>query len=244
MLPKIDLPKYKHKLFGLNKTVEYRPFTVKEQKILLQAKESEAKDDVANAVKQILDLCTFSKLDVDNLAFFDVEDLFLRIRAKSAGNIVEVAFKVNDSAMPPPIEGSHEKVSNVVTTKINLDDVHVVVPKEHKRDIKIDDKYSLRMQYPTIDLLGVIDESKDHDADEIKILKSCIEYVYDEKNVYPLKDSTDKEIDDFIDSLDAGTLLRIQEFFKTMPRVRHTVDLKLPNGEMEKVEFIGISDFF
>lgn len=227
-LPKADLPRYKHTLVGLNKSISYRPFTLKEQKILLLAKESEELSQQAEAIKQILELCTFGEIQSSQLAFFDIEDLFLRIRAKSASEIAEMSYR-------------DKETNDIYNIKINLDEVKVTIPEGHTKKIEISDNLGIMMKYPTLEL---ITKREAEDIPEDELIKECIDYVYDSTSVYYFKDQTKEEVDEWMDSLDSHTLLKIQKFFQTMPRLRHEVTLKLKNGKEETLKFEGLQSFF
>lgn len=227
-LPKADLPRYKHTLVGLNKSINYRPFTLKEQKILLLAKESEELEQQAEAIKQILELCTFGEVDTDNLSFFDIEDLFLRIRSKSASEIAEMAYKDKDTG-------------EIYNIKINLDDIKVTTPEGHDKKVAISDKIGIMMKYPTLELITKREAS---DIPEEELIKQCIDYVYDDTEMYYFKDQSKAEVDEWMDSLDSHTLMKIQKFFQTMPRLRHEVTIRLKNGKEEIIKFEGLQSFF
>lgn len=224
--PKIDLPRYKHKLFGLNKEIKYRPFTLKEQKILLLAKQSEDSDQMIEAIKQIIELCTDSSVNPDELAFFDIEDLFVRIRSKSVSEVSELLYKDKET----------EKKFKV---KINLDDVKVTVPENHTNKIMITDSIGMVMKYPTLEMIKRKENFNDDD-----IIKSCIDYIFDDSGMYYPKDEPKEMLDDWIENLDSKSLVKIQEFFNTMPRLRHQVTLKLDENRTETLTFEGMESFF
>lgn len=223
-LPKINVPKYKHKLIGLNKTIEYRPFTVKEQKILLSAKESSSEDDVIQAIEQIIDACTFGKVDVTAIPYFDFEDIFVRIRAKSVSNEVSFSYQTKDT-------------KERVDVSFNLDDVEVKQHEGHSNVIMIDDSVGMKLAYPTITTLS-------NSKDEIDLLKQCIDVIFDGDEVYSVNEVTQEEFDEFIESLDMGTMEKIKTFFETMPRLEHEQEVQLPNGETTTIKFKGLNDFF
>lgn len=223
-LPKLDLPSYKHYLVGLQQEVKYRPFTVKEQKILLRAKQTEEQSDQMEAMKQIIDLCTFQKLDVENLAFFDIEDLFLRIRAKSVSEVCEIMYKVRDT-------------DERVKVSINLDDVKVTQGENHERKIMLTDDVGVMMKYPSLETIS----SKINDDD---LVISCIDYVFDDEQVYHFNDLPKEEVQDWVDQFDVSILKNIRDFFDSMPRIRHEVEVELKDGSKETIHFEGIQDLF
>lgn len=224
-LPKLDLPKYTHHLVGLDKKITYRPFTVKEQKILLQAKQSEEPDEQVNAIKQIIELCIYEDINVDELPFFDIEDLFLRIRSKSVSEISEIMYKVKDS---------DEKIK----ISINLDQIKVEQKEGHDKKIMLTDSIGIVMKYPSLELLSQPNlENED-------LIKYSIDCVFTEDEVFYFKDFTEDEVQEWIEQFDVSVLSKIYNFFDTMPRLRHKVDVKLKDGSTETIKFEGLQDLF
>ena len=229
-LPKIDLPRYKHYLHGLGKEIHYRGFTVKEQKILLHAKEEGSQEQMVEAINQIIEHCTYGKIDANELAFFDVEDLFIRIRSKSVSEVVELKYRVRDEDDKP--------TKDIIDISINLDEVKVTFPEDHDKKIMITDSIGLMMKYPTME------ELNKYGNDDMKMLEHCIDCIFTPDEVHYLKDVSQEEIDEFIGDLDTEALKKIKHFFQTMPRIRHTEEVKMPSGEIETLEFEGLQDFF
>lgn len=228
-LPKIDLPRYKHHLFGLNTTIHYRGFTTREQKILLAAKEDGSKEAMVEAIKQIIDLCTFGELDIDSIPFFDIEDLFIRIRAKSVSDISELTYRVKDE--------NDEYTDEKINVKIHLNDIKVTCPEGHDKKIMLSDDLGIMMQYPTLLML-------EKETSEFEKIKECIECIFNSEEVWYIKDTDPKEVEEFIDSLDIPSLEKIKNFFDTMPRLRHEVNVKLKSGETKTIKYEGLQDFF
>lgn len=227
-LPRLDLPRYKHKLVGLNKEIKYRGFTTKEQKILLSAKQDESVEQMIEAIKQILENCTFGEIDVDTLPYFDLEDLFLRIREKSVSDVVELAYNVKDK------DGKHLEQIHLT---IDLKQIKVQVDPEHTDKIQLSDEIGIKMLYPTVDMLKNINN-------EMEMLKSCIECIYTADEVFYIKDYPNEEYEEFIDSLDVNALKKIKKFFDTMPRLKHEETITLKDGTKETIKFEGLQDFF
>jgi hypothetical protein len=227
-LPKLDLPRYKHKLVGLNKEVKYRGFTTKEQKILLGAKEEDSADQMLEAIKQIIENCTFGDIDVDTLPYFDLEDLFLRIREKSVSDVVELAYNVKDK------DGAHLEQIHL---SVDLKEVKVKTNPDHKDKIQLSDQIGIKMKYPTVDMLK-------HVGDEMAMLESCIDCIFTEDEVFYVKDYSREDYEEFIDSLDVAALKKIKTFFDTMPRLRHEETINLKDGTTETIKFEGLQDFF
>lgn len=220
-LPKIDIPRYKHHLYGVDKEIKYRPFTVKEQKILLQAKESEDADTEVDAIKQIIDLCTDSKLNVDELPFFDIEDLFIRIRSKSVSEVSEILYKNKDTG-------------ERVTVSVNLNDLKVEPKEGHEKKIMLTDDIGVVMKYPTLDM--ILSGEKDN------FIPKCIDYIFDQNEVY--NDFTTEELEEWVDDFDTGAMYKINNFFATMPRIRYETEIAFKDGETEVLKLEGLSDLF
>jgi hypothetical protein len=209
-LPKISAPTFTLKLPSTGKELTFRSFLVKEEKILLVAKESGEKKDVINAFKQIVSNCVLNAINVDDLPLFDLEYVFIQIRAKSQNNIARVA--IVDEEDKKEYEG-----------RVNLDLVRVETDPKHNRNIDLDGKVGVVMRYPTIrDLeeLNLFEEDAVQNANTIvSLIHRCIDSVFDENDVYPMKDATDDEREEFFDSLSSDYVAKIQEFFSTFPTV-------------------------
>lgn len=228
-LPKIDTPRYKHHLVGLNKDIYYRGFTTREQKILLHAKESDDQEQTFEAIKQVVELCTYGEIDIEKLPFFDIEDLFIRIRSKSVSDTINLVYRVKDK------DGKPTKDS--VEVEINLNEVQVTVPENHDPKIMLTSDMGVMMRYPAF---AVLNSAKD----EFDLIKHSIEYVFDSEEVYYFKDFSTEEVNEWVDDLDVPALKQIKKFFDTMPRVRYTKEIELPDGDKETLTFEGLSDFF
>jgi hypothetical protein len=228
-LPKIKHPTYKATIPSTKKEVTLRPFTVQEEKILLMAKSTEKTADIVSAVKQIIQNCVQESIDIEKLATFDIEYLFIRLRAKSVGEIVDLEYTDPDT-------------KEVIRFKLNLDDVQVKFNDGHTNKIKIMDDVGIAMRYPTLEELKSIEEGGDEEKTVTTVLKRCIDKIYDKDNVYT--DYTDQELDEFINSLPLESMTSIKEFFDTMPSLEHTVELKNKAGETKKIVLKGINSFF
>jgi hypothetical protein len=231
-LPKIASPTYDLTVPSSKDTLKYRPFLVKEEKLLLLANESGEDTEIMGAVKQIITNCVFEKLDVDDLALFDLEYIFLRIRAKSVGEVVNLKL------LCPDDEETYVDVS------VNLDEVAVQFNEEHESNIQLDDSISLIMRYPQF---SFAQESSEGSETEyiFKMIKSCIGTIVDGETIYERADFTDKDLDTFIESLTSEHFQRLQKFFETMPRLQHEVKFKNPNTKkQQKVTLEGMNAFF
>ena len=235
-LPKISTPTYELEIPSTKRKIRYRPFLVKEEKILIIAMESQSDTEIANAVKDVLSTCILTKgVDVETLSTFDIEYIFLNIRGKSVGEDVEVLVTCPDD----------EKTK--VPVRINLDDIKISNSKDHNRDIKLDDQLKMRMKYPSINEFiksnFVVGDIKPEDTFDLII--SCIEQVYNEEESWSTSDCTKDEMNDFLDQLNSNQFKEIEKFFDTMPKLSHTLKVKNPNTNVvNDVKLEGLSAFF
>jgi hypothetical protein len=236
-LPKIATPSYTLEIPSIKKEIKYRPFLVKEEKILIIAMESEDSKQIAEAVKTVISNCILSKgVKVEQLATFDIEYLFLNIRGKSVGETVDVLITCPDD----------EKTQ--VPISINLDDIKVNVDTNHSRDIKLDNNLTLRMKYPSMKEFVKTNFGADFNVsvdETFDLIISCIEQVYSEEESWSAADCTKKELSEFIEQLTSTQFKQIEKFFETMPKLSHTIKVKNPNTEVEsEVLLEGLSSFF
>lgn len=231
-LPKIDKPLFEMLLPSQKRQVKFRPFVVREEKILLIAQQSGQEKDMVRAIKQILSNCVQDeKFNVDDLTTFDLEYMFLKMRAKSVNNVIEVSYRdVEDD--------------KVYDFKVDLDEVEMLEQGKVDNNIKINDTVGVVMKYPSINLVeNVPDELSAAELVEY-LVRSCIDVIYDEDAVYPAKDCTDEELTDFIESLDIETFVKIREFFDNLPRMYYKIDYKNSLGNDRTIELTTLSDFF
>ena len=236
-LPKISTPTYELVLPSSNKKIKYRPFLVKEEKILILAMESQDASTVAQAVKDVLSTCILSRgIKVDKLSTFDIEYLFLNIRGKSVGEAIEVMVTCPDDG------------KTQVPTSINIDEIKVNIDKEHSKDIKLDDQYSLRMRYPSMSEFIKNNFSTPSDVtvdDTFDLIASCVDQVYSEEESWAAADCTQKELSQFVESLNSNQFKMIEKFFETMPKLSHTVKITNPNTKKDcEVVLEGLQNFF
>ena len=235
-LPKIDAPTYELTLPSTDVKVKYRPFLVKEEKILLMAMESGKDTEIYNATKQIVAECTFNTLDVETLPMFDLEYIFLNVRAKSVGEISK--FKV----ICPDVKKTYADV------ELDLTKVEVQVDDEHTNKIIVDEKRNLGvvMKYPTMGILKSGTNIDNANMDQIfDMLTTCVDHIFEGEKIYPAKDSTPKEIKEFFEGLSQDSFSKIKKFFDTMPRVRHDIEVTNPVTKVKsKVTLQGLNDFF
>ena len=236
-LPKISTPTYELVLPSSNKKIKYRPFLVKEEKVLILAMESQDTSTVANAVKDVLASCILSRgVKVQKLSTFDIEYLFLNIRGKSVGEKIEVMVTCPDDG------------KTQVPTSINIDEIKVIVDEKHNKDIKLDDQYTLRMRYPSLDEFVKINFATAADVsvdDTFDLISSCIDQVYSEEESWTAADCTKKELSQFVESLNSNQFKEIETFFETMPKLSHTVKVINPNTKKEnEIVLEGLQNFF
>ena len=235
-LPKISTPTYELVIPSTKKKIKYRPFLVKEEKVLIIAMESENTTTIANAVKEVISNCVLTRgVKVNELATFDIEYLFLNIRGKSVGEEVEVLVTCPDDG--------ETKVPTVIT----LDEIEVQFDKDHSRDIKLDDELSMRLKYPSMDEFVKSNFTlNDIDVDDtFEIVMSCIEQIYNEEESWSAKDSTKKEMREFVEQLSSKQFKEVEKFFATMPKLSHTINITNPNTGVEnKVVLEGLASFF
>ena len=236
-LPKISTPTYEMVLPSSNKKIKYRPFLVKEEKVLILAMESQDTATVANAVKDVLKNCILSRgIKVEKLSTFDIEYLFLNIRGKSVGEAIEVMVTCPDDG------------KTQVPTSINIDEIKVIIDDDHQKDIKLDDTYSLRMRYPSLDefVKNNFATASDISVDDtFDLIASCVDQVYSEEESWASADCTKKELNDFIESLNSTQFKMVEKFFETMPKLAHTVKVINPNTKVEsEIKIEGLQNFF
>ena len=231
-LPTMDLPTYELEIPSNKKKIKYRPFLVKEEKVLLLALESENDKNIRDAVVGLLKACIQSRVKVENLATFDLEYIFLNIRAVSVGEIVEMNVVCNDD----------EKTN--VRYNLNLTDVNVVFPEGHSNKIMLTDSTGVVMKYPSMD--GFVQgQFSNKDFDVIDVIASSIDQIFQEEEVYDESTTTKKEFVQFVESLTNSQLEKIQAFFETSPRLEHTFKVTNPNTGVESEYTLrGLQSFF
>jgi DNA-directed RNA polymerase subunit M/transcription elongation factor TFIIS len=243
MLPKIDVPIYNVKLLSNGKNLRFRPFTVKEEKLFLMANENEDLDNVVDTIKQILNNCVLDDFQVDSLPLFDIEHLFLNIRARSISEVVNLKYKCNNNILDEETK-EEKKCNNVVEIDLNILEVEPEKQEGHTNKIEITEKMGVVMKYPSFETIKKFDVENEADS-IIKITVNCIDYVYDSDSIYYAKDSTEEELIEFVESMQAKDLEKIKTFFDTMPKMKRDIDFKCNKcGHEEKIELEGIQNFF
>jgi len=234
-LPILTTPTYELEIPSTEEKIKYRPFLVKEEKILLIAMESNDNAEIIQAVKTIVSECTFNKLDLGKFPMFDVEYIFLQIRAKSVGEVSELKLLCQDDG---------ETYADV---KVNLSEIQVEVIDGHTNKIELTDEMGIIMQYPTIDSFASTGITSINSTNMLDVISSCIAQIYDKKGeeVHYAKDQTKKELTDFIEQLNTKQFKEVQQFFDTMPKLQHTITVKNPKTLVETEQILnGLNDFF
>ena len=242
-LPKLNTALHTLVLPSTGEEISFRPFLVREEKILMMAMESGETKDMINSLRQIIDSCVESKLDVKHLPMFDIEYIFLHLRARSVGEEIEVSFQM-------PTEDSCEKMEDKncqYKTKVKVDDINVERDESHTDLISLTDDIKVKMKYPrvedTMHLAGI--EGKELVNKTFSMIGDSMEYIMEGEEIHQTKDSTQKEREDFVQSLSSGQFREIQEFFNTMPKVKKEVTGKCERCGKENTTVLeGMASFF
>ena len=246
-LPTIAVPEYTLKIPSTGEEVKYRPFLVKEEKILLLAMESEKTEEIITATKTIIQNCVYGNINVDEMPTFDIEYIFLQLRAKAKGEVLDLKYKC-------------PKCESEIPIAIDIDTVKVERQKEHTKDIKLTEELGVMMKYPNLSLQTKIaksSEGKPEIEGLFETMTACIDYIYDKESTYPSKDHTEKEMTDFLESLTDTQFQKLSKFFETSPALRHEIELNCKNkiksdkakskkecGYKEKITLEGLNSFF
>jgi len=234
-LPKLTTPTYELEIPSTDAKIKYRPFLVKEEKILMMAMESKKNPDIVQAVKDIVSECTFNKIELSDLPMFDVEYIFLQIRSKSVGEVSKLKLLCPDDGV------------TYADLELDLSEVKVQVGDDHTNKITLDNGMGMIMKYPTIDSFKDSGIQDINATNMLEVIGACIQQIYEEegKKTYDPKDQTQKEVTDFIEQLTTKQFQNVQNFFDTMPKLKHTVKIKNPKTKVEsEVVLSGLNDFF
>ena len=237
-LPKLNVPVYETVLPSTEKVIKYRPFLVKEEKVLLTAMEDGKTETIMNAVKQVLKNCIQSKIDLDKLPTFDLEFLFLRLRAKSVGEEVTIGLK------PWGCPQNNGELCNKTTeVKVNLEEVKVIKDEKHTSKIMLDDNVGIKMRYP--DISKIDSDMGDNFETGMRMVKDSIDMIFTSEETHERDTISETELNDFIDSLNTEQFVRIKEFFDTMPQLKHTAKYTCSTcGEEKETTITGLNSFF
>lgn len=243
MLPKIDVPLYEISLPLSGKKLKIRPFLVKEEKILLMAMETEDDNAVLLAIKQIVTNCCIGDIDVDELPILDLEFIFLQLRARSVGEIIDLQYRCNNNVSVEE-NGEPKKCGHIIKLSFNALEVKPEFDKNHDKKMQLTQKLGLVMKYPDFKIIESVKDLSETEA-VTKTIISCIDYIYDDESVYYAKDTSEAELIDFIDSLTAEQFGKVQEFFDTIPKMKKDLNFKCVKcGYEEEIILEGIQSFF
>jgi|TARA_B100000073_G_scaffold18956_1_gene15068 hypothetical protein len=235
-LPKIATPTYELELPSTKQTIKFRPFLVKEEKLLVLALESEDTKNITTAIKTVIKNCITTRgVKVENLPTFDIEYLFLNIRGKSVGEEVEVNLVAPDDG------------ETTVTVRIDLEDIKVVETEGHDKQIRLDDNLMMEMKYPSLDqfIKNNFDFNDTGVDKSFELIATCIDKIYNEEEVWSTEDVSKKEIIEFLEQMSSAQFKLIEKFFETMPKLSHTVELKNPVTKVKSTVVLeGLSSFF
>ena len=235
-LPKLNTPTYELEIPSTDEKIKYRPFLVKEEKILMMALETKDNAQIINAVKDIVTECTFSKVNISTMPMFDTEYIFLQIRSKSVGEVSKLKLLCPD--------GDGKTYADV---ELDLNEVKVQVGDNHTNKIELTDDMGVIMTYPNINSFAESGIKDINASNMLDVIGSCILQIYEEKGekVYEAKDQTKKELTEFIESMNTKQFKDIQKFFDTMPKLKHEIKVKNPKTKKEsKITLTGLNDFF
>lgn len=231
-LPKIDVPLYAIKVPSTNKKINIRPLTVREEKILLLAQLSEDVKQILLAIKQVINNCVQEPgFNIDTLAVFDVEYIFLQLRAKSINNITSVSYKDNEDG-------------KIYSFDIDLEKITINLPKKQNFKIKLQDGKMIELRYPTISLFDLIEDGGNEEQQLEAVALSVLDKLYDGDEIYEFDQYSSAEIKEFGDSLDLNTSEKIKEFIDSVPTITHTLNYVDANGKAKQIVLKGINDFF
>jgi hypothetical protein len=222
-LPRIAVPEYSLTLPSNGTEIKYRPFLVKEEKLLLIAMESEDEKEIATATKNVIKNCIYADIDVNDLPIFDVEYIFLQLRARAKGEKIELKYNC-------------PKCQSEIPVSFNINEIEVIKTEGHNTKIELSDELGVVMKYPNMSLQTEIESSKDeHQIEQLfKTIRLCIDYIYDAEKMYSNKDHTEAEMTEFLESLTDENFQKISKFFETMPRLKHDVILECKSPSKEK----------
>ena len=234
-LPKLTTPTYELEIPSTDEKIKYRPFLVKEEKILMMAMESKKSADIVQAVKEIVNECTFNKIDISTIPMFDVEYIFLQVRSKSVGEVSKLKLLCPDDG------------KTYADVELNLNEVKVQVGDDHTNKIELDNGVGIIMKYPTIDSFRESGIQNINAANMLEVIGTCILQIYEDsgKKVFDPKDQTKKELTEFIEQLNTKQFKLVQKFFDTMPKLKHTIKVVNPKTKKEsEISLVGLNDFF
>jgi len=230
-LPKINYPLFDVVIPSTGQKVKMRPFLVKEEKLLLMAQTTNNPKDVVNSITQVVNNCLIDQINIDQLTTFDLEYMFIRLRARSVNNKIDIFYKEES-------DGKQYKI------EIDLDKIEISRDPDHVNDIKIGDKMGIVLRYPRTDMMDSMADVQSEVDLYFQVVKYCIEKIYDEDNIYSVSDYSEEELEEFVSSLDVNTFKAIQKFLETMPKLHYEATYVTDGGIERKVVLQNLNDFF
>lgn len=238
-LPVLETPKFELTLPSTKKKYKFRPFLAKEEKILLMAMEGGEDTEIINAIKELIEACV-TGINVEKLAIFDLEYVFLKLREKSVGDIITLNVQHKNG-----LNSKREACDNKEGVEIDLSTVEVTFDEKHTNKIQITDSVGVVMKYPSFEMAESMDAKEDKDVSVFDFIKKSIDYIYDTENVYQASEHSDAELDEFIGSMSHAQLEKLQGFFETMPKLSHVIKWKCSKcGVEETITVEGLANFF
>lgn len=230
-LPKIDQPLFEVTVPSSQKKIMFRPFLVKEEKLLLIAQSSNDTADMIRSIKQVVQNCVQSDLDIEQLTTFDLEYLFLKLRSRSVNNIVKLAYRDTED----------EQLYNF---ELDLDTIEITMPENINTNIKVSDSVGITMKYPSVNITDKMGTYSNEVELMTFFITNCIDTIYDEENVYVLSEYSQDEVNEFLDSLSVSAFEKIKDFFEQMPKLYHKLTYKNSLGHDREIELTNLRDFF
>ena len=230
-LPKLTHPTFSLKVPSLKKEFKFRPFLVREEKILLMAQTSGDPKEIIFSIKQVINNCAQEEIDIDSFTTFDIEYLFIKLRAKSVNNIIDLYYT-------DPEDDEKYKM------EVNLDDIEIIEDINHTNKIEINRQMGMILKYPKIDLVNSVKKTDDETEIFFEILKYTIDTIYEGDNVYHASEYTEEEVDEFLQGLDVTTMKKVQDFFATMPKMHYVAKYTNNAGVEKEVILSSLNDFF
>jgi hypothetical protein len=245
MLPKLDVPIFETKLISNDRIIRFRPFLVKEQKLFLMTNETNDAKEMIKTVKQVLKNCILDEIDIDNLATFDLEYLFLNLRARSVSEVSNLKFTCNNTVKDAEAEDGEKKCGATVEIDVNLLEVECKKNPEHTNKVELTNKVGIMMKYPTFNSINLDDLNSENIDKIVDVIISCIDFIYDDDQIYYAKDTPEKELIEFVENLKQSDLEKISKFFNTLPKIKKDLDFNCKKcGYQETINLEGMQSFF